>query len=152
VTIRASLEKDARAFLTRAPLAFSNDSYSVLEAALQRLIDWSVAHAPDVQWAPSDGSDAKVGVSAGPARLMVWRVFPRKDDGGKVTLMPGSGRDIADAVHRETVNVLNTLRPDDPIKPGSALEVDLHAIAPDAQWHMFEPALQLALDTSRGSS
>jgi hypothetical protein len=152
VPIQIALEKDADAFLAHVRKAFPNVSHTPLEKSLRRLIDWSVACRPVVEHAVPDGSDPKLGASGGPFGLMVWRVFPRKEDGAKVALMPGSGRKIDDSLHELIADILNGLRLNEPIRPRQALEVGLDAISSDVQWRRFKAALQCAYDATVVSS
>jgi hypothetical protein len=79
---------------------------------------------------------------------MVWRVFPRERDGGKVTLMPSFGSRIDEPLHELIADILNGLCPDSPIESGKELEVGLHTIASHTGWRRFKAALQCALDTN----
>lgn len=143
--IRAALERDARAFLSHARKIAPQSAHSSHEAALERLTKWSVQRSPEVDVAPSVGADPLVGVSAGADHVLVWRVFPRRSDGGKVTLLPGSNRAIDPDARDSIAEILAALQPGATFEAGKQLEIALDRIASDTQWQKFEQALEIAL-------
>jgi hypothetical protein len=146
MTLRAALETDAQTFRNHVQTKFPNAPHTDHARALERLIDWSVGNESLLIHAPSDGSDPKVGVAEVRSGLKVWRVFPRKDDGAKVTLMPSSGSEIDESLHKLIADILDGLRPDTPIESGKELEVGLQTIASHTGWRRFKAALQCTLD------
>jgi hypothetical protein len=113
--------------------------------ALGRLIGWSERRQDDLQARGPDGRDPLVGVVERKSGVFVWRVYPRKGDGAKVTLLPRCRSRLSASEARAVTQVLERLHPGLEISATGQLEIALWRIAPDTQWREFERVLDLVV-------
>lgn len=143
--IHADLEKFARDFVEHIKPKCVGVAIDSNVEGLGRLIGWSERRQDVLQARGPDGIHPLVGVVERKSDAFVWRVYPRKGDGAKVTLLPGRRSRLSASEVRAVIQVLEHLHPGLEISATGQLEIALWRIAPDTQWREFERVLDLVV-------
>lgn len=114
------------------------------DEAIERLIAWSASHPIDLQSRGPEGTDPAFGTVTSSNIASVWRVYPRRADGGKVTLLSKAEHYLLPDERQSIVVCLERMQPGTTIGPTQRLEIGLSRLANETHWQAYVPLLELA--------
>jgi hypothetical protein len=131
------LREHARRFREQRGSGLPKSTQDAADAGTDRLINWSIANAPELSARGPEGAEPAFGVTPAHGIATVWRIYPRQADGGKVTLLSRAEHLLRPDERAEIVGVLEQIQVSRKIGAAQRLEVSLARLSVDIEWARF---------------
>lgn len=138
------VQHDRRNFLAHVAPWVTSEAHVAIGAGIDHVLEWTATKGSGLAYREPGGKDPLLGAAFADGSILLWGIYPRQGDGGKVTLFPGSAARLAPDTHRALANQLEQLQPGLRLGPNQNLCMSLQRLSHPRVWTQYRAVLEEA--------